>query len=332
MNNLALIVMDNIYELGNSVDKKLMKLNNSKSFIIDTKSYRFNNGEGKFKIFESIKNRDIYILSDVGNYSLTYKMHGQNVIIGPDEHFQDIKRCISALSGYAKSINIVMPLLYQSRQDERNSLESLDCSLALHELENLGVKKIITFDVHDKGVFNSVVNLSIENYYPTNLFLPSILKNKDSNFLVVAPDMGAMQRARFFADTLKCNLGVFYKRRDLTCVVDGKNPIIEHVYLGEDVSGKNVIVVDDMIATGTSILEVAKMLHKKKASNIYLVSTFSLFTDGIQSFEETFKNKIFDKLYTTNLSYIPEKIKQKEWIEVVDSSLCLANIINHKDI
>ena len=202
MNNLALIVMDNIYELGNSVDKKLMKLNNSKSFIIDTKSYRFNNGEGKFKIFESI-----YILSDVGNYSLTYKMHGQNVIIGPDEHFQDIKRCISALSGYAKSINIVMPLLYQSRQDERNSLESLDCSLALHELENLGVKKIITFDVHDKGVFNSVVNLSIENYYPTNLFLPSILKNKDSNFLVVDAVQYFIKNRIIFAPGKAANAG-----------------------------------------------------------------------------------------------------------------------------
>ena len=158
------------------------------------------------------------------------------------------------------------------------------------------------------------------------------VKNNVSNLLVVAPDMGAMERARFFSDTLKCNLGVFYKRRDLTCVVDGKNPIIEHVYLGEDVVGRDVIVVDDMIATGTSILEVASMLHEKGASNVYLVSTFSLFTEGIDNFEKYFNLGIFSKLYTTNLSYIPDDIKCKKWIEVVDSSLCLANIINHKDI
>ena len=331
MNDLKLIVLDNIKELGLEVDDYLKRINGTKNtYIMDAKSYRFNNGEGKVRIEETIRDKDVFILADVGNYGMTYKMYGMDVPMGPDEHFRDIKRCISALSGYPSRITVIMPLLYQSRQDKRSGRESLDCAVALQELEALKVQHIITFDVHDKGVANAIPNIPFENSYPTNTILEQLLHKEEINDLItIAPDNGASERARYYADVLSCDdIGTFMKRRDLTKVVNGKNPIKEHQYLGASVTGKTCIVVDDMIASGGSIIEVGQILRKMGASKIIFITTFALFTEGIEKFDLEYQNKTFDKLYTTNLSYIPQSYREKEWLEVVNCSKQLAEIIN----
>lgn len=330
MNDLKLIVLDNIKDLGKEVDEYLKKVNGTRNtYIMDVKVDRFNNGEGKVRIEETIRDKDVFILADIGNYGATYNMRGFDVIKGPDEHFQDIKRCISALSGYPSRITVVMPLLYQSRQDKRSGRESLDCAMALQELEALNVKHIITFDVHDKGVANAIPNIPFENIYPTSTILEDMLQKESiDNAIAIAPDAGALERARYYADMLKCNIGVFNKRRDLTKIVNGKNPILEHQYLGPDVNLKTCVVVDDMIASGSSIIEVGQMLRGKGADKIYFITTFSLFTAGINVFDEAYENRYFDKLYTTNLSYIPTELKKKEWLEVVNCSKYVAEIIN----
>ena len=332
MNDLKLIVMDNIATIGKEVDNYLQEMNKQdESYMMEHIRTRFNNGEGKIGIDETARDKDVFILSDVGNYSITYDMHGMKVPMGPDEHFQDIKRAISAVGGYAKRITVIMPLLYQSRQDKRKGRESLDCAIALQELERLGVNHIITFDCHERKVANAIPNIPFENFYPTNIILEELIKNEKifDNLLVISPDAGAMERARYYADMLNCDVGVFSKRRDLSKLVDGKNPIIEHVYLGADVKDKTCIVVDDMIASGSSMIEVGERLRKMGSSNIFFVSTFSLFTEGINKFEQAYKNKVFDKLYTTNLTYIPEEYKQKEWLEEVNCSKRIAEIIDH---
>ena len=249
--------------------------------------------------------------------------------MSPDEHFEDIKRVISATSGHASKINVVMPLLYQSRQHKRRGNESLDCAIALQELERIGVNNIITFDAHDPSICNAIPRLPFENFYPTHTILESLIDYEDiKDILVISPDMGAMERARYYADMLGCDVGVFYKRRDLSKVLNGKNPIVEHMYMGANPEGKDVIIVDDMIASGGSMIEVAEHLKNKGAKNIYLIATFTLFTEGVDKFVEAFDKGLFNKLYTTNLSYIPEKIKELEWFNDVDCSKYLALIIN----
>jgi len=330
MNDLRLIVLDNIEEIGISVNEHLKEINNTnEDYIIPIKRDRFSNGEGKISINGTIRDKDIYILSDVGNYNITYNMHGFSHHMAPDEHFQDIKRVISAISGYATKITLIMPLLYESRQHKRKGKESLDCALALQELESLGVDHIVTFDVHDPNVGNAIPNLPFENFYVAHEILNELIDNEDiSNLLVISPDMGAMERARYFAEMLGTDVGVFYKRRDLSKVINGKNPIVEHVYLGSDVKGKNVIVVDDMIASGTSMVEVAKDLKQRGANKVYLVATFALLTEGTEIFIEAYEENLFDKLYSTNLSYVPDKIKQENWYYSVDMSEKMARIIN----
>ena len=332
MDDLKLIVMDNISSIGNEVNDYLKDMNKyEKSFIMCHNRTRFNNGEGKMCIDETVRDKDVYILSDVGNYSITYDMHGMKVPMGPDEHFQDIKRTISALGGYAKRITVIMPLLYQSRQDKRKGRESLDCAIALQELERLGVNHIVTFDCHERKVANAISNMPFENFYPTNIILEELIKKENifDNLLVISPDMGAMERARYYADMLSCDVGMFYKRRDLTKIVNGKNPIVEHAYMGADVKDRNVIVVDDMIASGASIIEVGEKLREKGAKKIFFITTFSLFSEGIEVFEDAYKNKIFDKLYTTNLSYIPEEYNNYKWLNKVNCSKRIAEIIDY---
>ena len=256
-------------------------------------------------------------------------MHGFLEHMSPDDHYQDIKRVIAAISGLAGRITLITPLLYESRQHRKKGKESLDCAIALQELERLGVNHIVTFDVHDPNVSNAIPNLPFENFFPTNVILDKFIDNEDiSNFLVISPDMGAMERARFYAEMFGVDVGVFYKRRDLTKVVNGKNLIIEHVYLGAPVKGKDIIVVDDMIASGTSMLEVAQQLKSKGANKIYFIATFSLFTEGVKEFNKAYKEKMFDKLYTTNLTYVPEKIKKETWFNSIDCSKYIASIIN----
>ena len=245
------------------------------------------------------------------------------------EHFEDIKRVIAATSGHASKINVVMPLLYQSRQHKRRGNESLDCAISLQELERIGVDNIITFDAHDPSICNAIPRLPFENFYPTHTILEELIQKEDvKDLLVISPDMGAMERARYYADMLNCDVGVFYKRRDLSKVVNGKNPIVEHMYMGADVKNKDVLVVDDMIASGGSMIEVCEHLREKGARNIYLIATFALFTEGVEKFVDAYNKGLFNKLYSTNLSYVPDEIKNNNWYVDVDCSRYLAIIID----
>ena len=327
--NLKLIILDNFKNVGEKVDKELQRLMKEKeSYAVRTSNSRFSNGEGKVKLEETVRHQDLYILCDVGNYSMSYTMHGNTHYMSPDEHFQDVKRVISATSGRSENITLIMPLLYQSRQHKRKGRESLDCALALQELENLGVNCIITFDAHDPNVSNAIPNLPFENFYPTHIILEDLLEEDLEKLLVVSPDMGAMERYRYYADLLGCDVGVFYKRRDLSKVVNGKNPIVDHVYMGTDVKDKNIIVVDDMIASGSSMIEVASELKKRGANKIYLISTFALFTEGIELFQDAYEKKLFDKLYSTNLSYVREDVRNASWYHEVDCSSFIAKVID----
>lgn len=331
MENLKLIVFDNIKDLGDKVNFHLKGLNGTdEDYIIPVRNDRFSNGEGKVVLGDSVRGKDIYVLSDVGNYGVTYKMRNMEVPMSPDEHFQDIKRVISATGGHASSINVVTPLLYQSRQHRRKEMESLDCALALQELENLNVSGVTTFDAHDPNVANSIFNMSFENFYPVSAVLSSLVRNEGDNLndlYVVAPDMGARERAKCYADMLGTTVGVFYKKRDTSKIVDGKNPIASHIYLGDDVSGKDVIVVDDMIASGQSMIDVAKELKERGAKRVFLVATFALMTSGKEVFDEAYNMGYFDRLYSTNLSYVPSDITSCKWYEEVDCSYFLAKII-----
>lgn len=330
--SLRLIVFSNCKEFGNDVNNHLNQIKGTNTnYIVPIKESRFSNGEGKIQITETIRSKDLYIISDIGNHSMTYNMFGYTNHLGPDEHFQDIKRAISAIKGHAKKITVIMPLLYSSRQHKRESRESLDCAIALQELAALGVDSIITFDAHDPNVQNAVPCMDFENFYPTHTILEEFIDNEDidlNNILIVSPDAGAMKRNIYYANMLNADVGMFYKRRDLTKVVDGKNPIVAHEYSGRDVAGKNIIVVDDMIASGDSILDVASELKKRGASKIFLISTFSFFTSGIKKFQDAYDDDIFDKIYSTDLSYVCEDAKYMPWFKQVSCSKYLANIIN----
>ena len=328
--SLKLLVLENMKEFGNAVSKHLCERQIGNDILISISNQRFSNGEGKVMLANDISDKDIFILTDIGNYGITYSIHGVELPMTPDEHFQDIKRVISACSGRAKSISVIMPLLYESRQHKRKNGESLDCAIALQELENLGVNRIITFDAHDPSVANAIPLLPFENIYPTHVILDTFLQleHVDSNrLLVISPDMGATERARYYAEMLGCDVGVFYKRRDLSKIVNGKNPIVEHVYLGTDVKGKNVLVTDDMIASGESLLGLAKELKKRGASSVYLVATFALFTEGYRRVLESYEKGYFDKLYATNLSYVPDEIKSQPWYVSVDMTQYAADVI-----
>lgn len=334
-NNLGILVLDNFKDFGQKVQNHLSKLRNTdKNYLINIDSTRFSNGEGKIIIQNSVRGKNLFILSDVGNYELGYEYHGQKHILSPDEHFQDIKRAISATCGHASKISLITPLLYESRQDRRKARESLDCAIGLQELERLGVNNIITFDAHDPDVCNAIPNLSFDNFYPTNTILEQMLTNNPNifdNALVISPDMGAMERARFYAEIIGCDVGVFYKRRDLSKVINGKNPVVAHVYMGTDVKDKNVLIVDDMISSGGSVLDVAQELRKKGAKKIDIICTFALFTEGITNFTNAYENNLFDELYTTNLSYIPKEFTSLKWFNVADLSEMVAKIIDTLD-
>lgn len=334
-NDLCLIVMENCKEFGLKVDDYLKKIKKTdKSFILPIDAVRFSDGEGKVKLLSSIRGKDVFILSDTHNYSIKYKMYGEEHTMSPDEHYQDIKRTILAMMGHAKRISVVMPFLYESRQHRRKSRESLDCALALQELKALGVDTVITFDAHDPNVQNAVPTMAFDNFYPTNDILKEFLKNEEidsENTLVISPDAGAMDRARFLADIIKVDVGLFYKRRNLSKVVNGMNPIEAHEYLGRDLEGKNAIVVDDMIASGRSLIDVAEELKKRNAKKIFFFSTFALFTNGPEIFIKAHEENLFDKIYSTNLTYIPEEIKNSDWFIAADCSEFMAEIIDYNN-
>lgn len=335
MSDLKIIVPENFKEFGEKVNEHIKELRNSNdNYLIDIDLVRFNNGEGKVVIKETIRDKDLYILSDVSNYDISYKFYGREHYMSPDEHFTDIKRILSAECGHASKRTVIMPYLYESRQDKKDSRESLDCAVALKELEYMGVNEIVTCDVHNKGVMNAVPNMAFENMYLGDILLLNLLKNEEiddfDKFICVSPDEGAMKRARFFSDMLgNVPIGSFYKQRDYTKVVNGKNPIVDHRFLGpSDMEGKYAIVVDDMIASGGSILDTASSLKKLGVARVYLIVTFALFTEGVDKFKEYYKKGIIDRVYASNVSYIPNYIKEMEWFKSVDCSYKIANLIN----
>ena len=325
MNDLKIIVMDGFKEVGDKIIKKIKQ-----DTYIKHNAIRFSNGEGKANIEGKIRGEDVYVLCDIGNYGITYKMQGIDQRMSPDDHFQDMKRIIAAMSGQAGELTVVMPMLYESRQHRKKPKESLDAALALRELENLGVDRVITIDCHDPNVCNAVPTMQFENFYATNEILTEIIKNEDidkDNLLVIAPDQGAMDRSKTFTDILEVDTGVFYKRRDTSKVVNGKNPIVEHIYMGPELQGKDIIVVDDMIASGGSVLDVGKMLKEKGANKVIIVATFGLFTEGVDKFTKAREAGLFDQIYTTNLTYIPKEYEKNDWLTIVDCSDKLAKII-----
>lgn len=344
--NLRLIVMDNFMDFGKKVDEHLKKMRGINdedfSFIVPVRMSRFASGEAKAEILESIRAKDVFILTDVMNHSCTYKMHGFINHKSPDDHFQDLKRVISAMDGGAESIRVIMPFLYESRQHKRKGRESMDSSMALHELENMDVNSIITFDAHDPNIRNALQHCSFDNLYPTYSILKDFIENEKIDFedlLVVSPDTGAVDRAIYYADMLGTDVGIYHKRRDYSKVVDGKNPIVAHEYMGANVKGKHVIIVDDMIASGQSMLDVAEQLKSRGAKNIYLIASFALFSDGkksIDAFNEAYKKKIFTKCYSSNLSYVPNEAKEQKWFYLADCSKYLSKLIdtlnNHESI
>lgn len=308
------------------------------SYLINTSIARFGSGEGKAVINDTIRGYDLYIIADCFNYSVTYNMYGMDVPKSPDDHFSDLKRVISAASSKAKRINVIMPMLYEGRQHKRSSRESLDCAMALQELTSLGVENIITFDAHDQRVQNSIPHKSFENVMPTYQMIKALVNSVEdlsvdpNHLMVISPDEGAMHRCIYFATQLGVNLGMFYKRRDYTRVVNGRNPIVAHQYLGESVKGKDIIIVDDMISSGESMLEVARKLKELKAKRIFVCTAFGLFCNGLEIFDKAHEEGVFEKVFTTNGVYQSPALLSRDWYQSVELSKYLAyflDTINH---
>ena len=304
------------------------------SYLIPVQTARFGSGEAKCTIMESVRGDDIYLMVDVCNYSLTYSIGPYENLMSPDDHFQDLKRVIGAIGGKARRVNVIMPYLYESRQNIRSGRESLDCATALQELVSMGVENIITFDAHDPRVQNAIPLKSFETVQPTYQFIKALLKNvpdihmKPENMMIISPDEGAMGRAIYFGNVAGVDVGTFYKRRDYTKIVEGRNPIIAHEFLGADVSGKDVVVIDDMISSGESMIDVATELKRRNANRIFVASTFGLFTNGLEKFDEAYKSGLIYRVMTTNLVYQPEELLQREYYINVDMSKYIALLID----
>ncbi len=304
------------------------------SFLVNGECPRFGSGEAKGYIQKSMRGHDVYIISDVFNHGVTYKMYGQTVPMSPDDHFQDLKRIIGAIGGKARRVSVIMPMLYEGRQHKRSSRESLDCALALQELVNMGVTNIITFDAHDARVQNAIPLHGFDNVQPTYQMIKALVRNvpdvslDKENLMIVSPDEGAMSRCMYYSSVLHTDLGMFYKRRNYSVIIDGKNPIEAHEYLGKDLRGKDVIVVDDMISSGESILDVSMQLKEKGAKRIFIFTTFGLFCNGFDKFDEGYKQGIFDRIFTTNLVYRPEGLVDREWYVEVNMCKYVAYIID----
>ena len=329
-------------ELAEEVDKKLVKFRKElvaakkstiipqgyaeKSFLVDCECPRFGTGEGKGYIKESVRGTDLYIMVDVTNYSLTYSVCGHENHMSPDDHYQDLKRIIAAATGKARRINVIMPFLYESRQHKRTRRESLDCALALEELDAMGVSNIITFDAHDPRVQNAIPLSGFDSFNPQYQFLKALfrevpdLKADKEHLMIISPDEGAMHRAVYFSNVLGVDMGMFYKRRDYSTVVNGKNPIVAHEFLGDDVTGKDVLIVDDMISSGESMLDVAKQLKDRNAGRVFVCTTFGLFTDGFDKFDEYYNKGYISKVITTNLTYLPPELYEKPYFVKADMS------------
>ena len=305
------------------------------NYIIKSSISRFGSGEAKGTIEESVRGDDLYLLVDVCNYSMTYSLSGKINHMSPDDHFQDLKRIIAAIAGKARRITVIMPFLYESRQHKKTGRESLDCALALQELTNMGVDNIITFDAHDPRVQNAIPLKGFETVQPIYQYTKGLLRHfpdlqvDSDHMMIISPDEGGMRRAIYFANMLKLDVGMFYKRRDYTKVVDGRNPIIAHEFLGSDVEGKDLVIIDDMISSGESVQEVAKELKKRKAKRVFVCATFGLFTNGFAKFDKYYENGIIDGIFTTNLVYQSPNLLSKPYYYNVEMSKYVALIIDN---
>ncbi len=348
--SLGIIPLEGCRDLGKKVDSYLVKWREERenehkeslafsgymrpSYILDAKVPRFGSGEAKGLINESVRGTDLYLMVDVCNYSLTYKMGGFENHMSPDDHYQDLKRIIAAVGGKARRITVIMPFLYESRQHKRTSRESLDCAMALQELTSMGVDNIITFDAHDPRVQNAIPLHGFETIQPAYQFIKGLLKNvkgltiDSDHMMVISPDEGGMGRAIYLANVLGLDMGTFYKRRDYTKIVNGRNPIVAHEFLGSSVEGKDVIIVDDMISSGESVLEVAADLKSRKAGKIFVCTSFGLFTSGLDRFDKAFEEGIIDRVLTTNLIYQSPELLSREWYINCDMSKYIAYIID----
>lgn len=304
------------------------------TFLVNADCPRFGSGEGKGIIHETMRGHDTYIFADVFNYGVTYKMYGMNVPMSPDDHYQDLKRIICAIGGKSRRVSVIMPMLYEGRQHRRTSRESLDCAMALQELVAMGVSNIITFDAHDSRVQQAIPQRGFDNVRPSYQMLkalvrefPDITFDKDT-LMIVSPDEGAMSRSMYYSSVLGLELGMFYKRRNYTIVIDGRNPIEAHEFLGRSVEGKDIIVVDDMIATGESTLDIAEQLKEKGARRVFIFATFGLFTAGCEKIDAAYEKGLIDKIFTTNLNYRPQSIIDRPWYAEVNMCKYVSYIID----
>ena len=304
------------------------------NYLIECHCPRFGSGEAKGTIKETVRGKDLFVMVDVCNYSLTYSVNGHVNHMSPDDHYQDLKRIISAANGKAHRVNVLMPFLYESRQHKRTKRESLDCALALEELVEMGVSNIMTFDAHDPRVQNAIPLIGFDNFNPPYQFMKALLRAEPDlvldkeHLMIVSPDEGAMHRAVYFSNVLGVEMGMFYKRRDYSTIVNGKNPIVAHEFLGADVKGKDLIVVDDMISSGESMLDVAKQLKDRGAARVFVCTTFGLFTNGMEIFDDYYNKGYIDHLITTNLTYLPPETLSKPYFTGADMSKFIALIID----
>ncbi len=338
---LGLIGMKGCEEITDKVDGYLLQWARERNLDPDITTFkigyqcpRFSSGEAKAVITESVRGFDIFIVCDVFNYGVTYKMYGMEVPMGPDDHYADLKRLIAAIGGKAKRITVIMPMLYESRQHKRNARESLDCAIALQEIHNMGVDNIITFDAHDPRVQNAIPLSGFENVQPFYQMIKALVNNvPDIEFdkhklMMVSPDEGGMARSIYYASVLELEMGMFYKRRDYSVVIDGHNPIISHDFLGDNVEGMDVIVVDDMIASGESLIDVSRKLKERGARRIFAFISFSLFVDGLEKFDKAYEQGYFEKIFSTNLVYATPELIAREWFVQADMSKYMALIID----
>ena len=346
---LKLIVLDSAARLGNQINNYLVGFRRdikniakndpafegyvSDNYIVDSTCYRFGTGEAKAVISESVRGKDLFILVDVCNHSISYTMNGYTNYKSPDDHYQDLKRVIAAVNGKAHRVNVIMPFLYEGRQHKRSGRESLDCAYAIEELANMGVNNFITFDAHDPRVQNAEPLRGFDNITPPVQFMKALLRAKEDliidkdHLIVISPDEGALDRAVYFANVLGVDTGMFYKRRDYSKVVDGRNRIVAHEYMGDPVEGKDIIVADDIIASGDSMLGLLDDLKKRNAGRIFIAATFCFFTNGTQAFEEVYRSGKLAGVMGTNLTYLPDEVRKAPWFIEVDMSKYMAYII-----
>ena len=336
--DLAIISMSGCEDISKQVDYYLTQwrgVPEEKSFVVPGICPRFGTGESKGILNHTARGLDAYIICDCFNYGVTYKMYGQTVPMSPDDHFQDLKRIIATIGSKARRITVIMPMLYEGRQHRRTSRESLDCAVALQELVNMGVKNIITFDAHDTRVQNAIPLDGFDNVHPTYQMIKAIVRDVPDikldreHTMIISPDEGAMGRCIYFSSVLSLDMGVFYKRRNYSVIENGRNPIVAHEFLGNDIGGKDVIVVDDMISSGESMFDIAVKLKELGAKRVFVFSTFGLFVEGLEKFDEFHKKGIIERVFTTNLIYNPPELLKKEWYSNVNMSKYIAYLVDN---